>query len=71
MKTILEIISKSLAKYFWEKAEEIDNIKCVNMDTLAEKVDKSKKLYKQFNSLPECIKEYIGNSHKSDFIIAE
>lgn len=65
---ITDIIAKPIAKYFWKKTEEIDNIKINNIDTLAEKTMKFEELEQEFNSLPEWLQQYIGNSKKSDII---
>lgn len=66
--TITDAIARPIAKSFWKKAEEVDNIKAVNIDTLLDKAIKSKELEEEFNKLPEWLKQYVGNSRKSDFI---
>lgn len=65
---IVDIIARPITEYFWKRTEEIDNITTNNIDTLVEKAMKFEELEKEFNSLPEWLKQYIGNSKKSDFI---
>lgn len=63
--TITTNIFNRLAKHYWNKLETIENMRCTNIDELANKADAYDKLVKAFNRMPKPLRNLIGNSRKS------